>query len=63
MIGWFEFRWGSFLLIDKELEGLVQLVVDVLGLAPFGHQVVDDGVDSQVQLLHRLLAVLGPSVQ
>ena len=50
-------------LVDEELEGLVQLVVDVLGLASFCHQIVDDGVDAEVQLLDGLLAVLGPSLK
>ena len=29
-------------LIDEQLEGLVELVVDVLGLAALGHEVIDD---------------------
>ncbi len=48
------------LVVDEQVERLVDLVVDVLRLHLLGHQVVHDVVDAQVQLLHRLLAVLSP---
>jgi len=51
------------LLIDEKLESFVDLIVDVLGLATFGDQVVDDRIDSQVQLLNSLLAILGSEVK
>ena len=47
------------LLVDEEVEGLVDLVVHVLGLHLLAHEVVHDVVDAEVQLLHGLLAVLG----
>jgi len=47
------------LIVDEELEGLVQLVVNVLRLAPFDDEVGDDGVDAEIQLLDGLFAVLG----
>ena len=47
------------LLVDEEVEGLVELVVDVLRLHLLGDEVEHDAVDAEVQLLHRLLAVLG----
>jgi hypothetical protein len=50
-------------LIDEKLESFVDLIVDVLGLATFGDQVVDDRIDSQVQLLNSLLAILGSEVK
>ena len=46
-------------MIDEEVEGLVELVVDVLRLHLLGDEVEHDAVDAEVQLLHRLLAVLG----
>ena len=49
--------------MNEELEGLVQLVVDVLGLHLFGDQVVHDAVDAEVQLLHSLLTILGPGTK
>ena len=49
-----------FLLEDEEVEGLVELVVDVLRLHLLRDEVEHDVVDAEVQLLHRLLAVLGP---
>ena len=49
----------QILIVDEELEGLVQLVVDVLRLASFDDEVGDDGVDAKVQLLDRLFAVFG----
>ena len=49
-----------FLLVDEEVEGLVELVVDVLRLHLLRDEIEHDVVDAEVQLLHRLLAVLGP---
>ncbi len=46
-------------MVDEEVERLVQLVVDVLRLHLLLDEVVHDVVDAEVQLLHRLLAVLG----
>ena len=48
------------MVVDEELEGLVELVVDVLGLAAFDDEVGDDGVDAKVQFLNGLLAIFGP---
>ncbi len=47
-------------LIDEQLKGLIELVIDVLGLATFDDKVIDDRVDPEVQLLDSLLAVLSP---
>ena len=38
------------------------MVVDVLSLAAFDHQVGDDGVDAKVQLLDSLFTVFGPEI-
>ena len=56
----FEFYNFINLVVDEELEGLVELVVDVLGLASFNDEVGNDGVDAKVQLLNGLLAIFGP---
>jgi len=53
------FPCDRILIVDEELEGLVQLVVNVLRLAPFDDEVGDDGVDAEIQLLDGLFAVLG----
>ncbi len=47
-------------MIDKQLKGLIELVIDVLGLATFDDKVIDYRVNPEVQLLDRLLTVLSP---
>merc|ERR1711976_40079 len=47
---------------DKELECLIELIVDVLCLHLLGHEVRDDGVHPEVKLLHSLLSILGSSL-
>ena len=46
------------LMVYKELEGLVNFIVDILRLHLLGDEIRDDGVNPEVELLDGLLSVL-----
>ena len=46
------------LMVYKELEGLVNFIIDILRLHLLGDEIRDDGVNPEVELLDGLLSVL-----
>ena len=48
------------LFVHEKFKRLVQLIIDGLSLHLFGHQVKNNVVDPQVQLLYCLLSVFSP---
>jgi hypothetical protein len=50
------------LMVNKKFKGLVYFVIDILGLQFLCHEVRDDGVHPEVQLLDGLLTILSTSL-